>query len=296
MHQVPPRLGQGLTGRGLVMAAIIGPLALLPAAAAIAQQPSAPVKLAPHRAVYDFVLGSTRTSNSISALSGRMVYEFTGSTCEGFTQTMRFVTRTTAQSGEAQLSDQRSTSWEDNAGVNYRFQSSQYRDQKLTDQTAGTAIRGQGEADTRIDLTHPDKRFTAIGGAALFPVQHSVQMIEAARRGRSNFKADFFDGSEGGEKTYVINAMIGRPVAASFNKSLKRVGQADKLDGIPAWPVALSYFEQGSERTDAVPVYEMSFLIFANGVSRRLVIDNGEYQMKGELSEFTLIDTPPCKK
>ena len=130
----------------------------------------------------------------------------------------------------------------------------------------------------------------------MFPVQHSIKLIEAARRGRTNFTADFFDGAEGGEKTYVVSAHIGKQIATSFNRTLPRVGQADKLDGMPAWPIMLSYFEQGSENKDALPVYEMGFLFYANGVSRRLVIDNGEYTMKGELSELRMLDPTPCRK
>ncbi len=255
-----------------------------------------PVQLVPHRAVYEFTLGKVRSEKGITALSGRMVYEFTGSACEGFTQTMRFVTRTTAASGTSSVSDQRSTTWEEDSGMRFRFQSSQYRDQKLIEQTAGTATRGEGSEDTRIEFTHPDRRRGAIGGPAMFPVQHSLKLIDAARRGRASFIADFFDGSEGGEKTYVVSAQIGKQVAASFNRTLPRVGHADKLDTTPAWPVMLSYYEQGTERKDALPVYEMGFVFFANGISRRLLIDNGEYSMKGELSELQLIDPTPCRK
>ena len=94
----------------------------------------------------------------------------------------------------------------------------------------------------------------------------------------------------------MVSAQIGKAVATSFNKTLPRVGQADKLDGVAAWPVVLSYYEQGTDSKDAVPVYEMSFVFYTNGVSRRLVIDNGDYTMKGELSEFTLIDPLPCRR
>lgn len=255
-----------------------------------------PVQLVPHRAIYEFKLGKVRSEKGITSLSGRMVYEFTGSVCDGYTQTMRFVTRTSAASGNVSISDQRSTSWEEDTGMRYRFQSSQYRNQKLIEQTAGTATRGEGSEDTRIELTHPDKRRGLVTGSAMFPVQHSLRLIDAARRGRTNFTTDFFDGSEGGEKTYVVSAQIAKAVAPGFNRTLPRVGQADKLDGVQAWPVVLSYYEQGTEGKDALPVYEMGFVFFANGVSRRLMIDNGEYTMHGELSELTLLEATPCRK
>ena len=151
--------------RTIAVAAVIA-LAALPAAVLAqrsstraeqraAEQRSAGIELAPHRAVYAFTLGTTRASNSVASLSGRMVYEFTGSTCDGYSQAMRFVTRTTSQEGEAVVSDQRTTSWEDVEGLNYRFQSSQYRGDALTEQTAGIARRGEGDGDIRVELSHP---------------------------------------------------------------------------------------------------------------------------------------------
>lgn len=293
----------GSMRQGIRLAGIAAGLALSqlwPLSPALAQKQDAsraqPSQLAPHRAIYEFTLGRVRSEKGITALTGRMVYEFTGSACEGYSQSMRFVTRTSAASGVVNVSDQRSTTWEDETGTRYRFQSSQFRDQKLIDQTAGTATRKGAGEDTRVELSRPKPRNTAIGGGALFPVQHSLRMLETARRGRTNFTADFFDGSEGGEKTYVVSAQVGKAVVASFNRTLPRVGQADKLDGMQAWPVMLSYFEQGTEKQDAVPVYEMGFVLFANGVSRRIVIDNGEYTMRGELSDLTMLDPLPCKR
>jgi hypothetical protein len=258
-------------------------------------QRAKPVELAPHRAVYDFNLKHARTS-SVAGVSGRMVYEFTGSVCDGFTQTMRFVTRSVTQSSEVSLSDQRTTSWENSEGTSYRFQSSQYRDRKLTEQTAGTATRPTDPGtDVIVNLTHPDQRSTAVGAGSLFPVQHSIRVIEAAMKGQSMFRSTLFDGSEGGEKTYVVSAHIGRPASAATLRKLPRVGQSSKLEGLTAWPIALAYFEHGQEDKDAVPSYEMSFLFYVNGVSRRLVIDNGDYTLTGTLTELTLLDRQPCR-
>ena len=56
-------------------------------------------QLAPHRAVYEITLADTRGGTGVTELTGRMVYELTGSTCQGYTQNMRFVTRMTNQEG-----------------------------------------------------------------------------------------------------------------------------------------------------------------------------------------------------
>src|SRR3546814_8252693 len=55
--------------------------------------------LVPHRAVYDLRLKDASERSGIDGMNGRMVYEFTGSACTGFTTNFRFVTR--INSGEA---------------------------------------------------------------------------------------------------------------------------------------------------------------------------------------------------
>ena len=47
--------------------------------AAIAQGPGAPVKLAPHVAIYDLTLTSSRGKRSLEGVRGRIVYDFSGS-------------------------------------------------------------------------------------------------------------------------------------------------------------------------------------------------------------------------
>ena len=91
---------------------------------------TADVHFAPHRAVYEFTLTRTSAGSGVSEMTGRMVYDLTGSACEGYTQNMRFVTRTVNQDGSTQVNDLRSSSWEE-IGRKLRFSSSQYRDDRL---------------------------------------------------------------------------------------------------------------------------------------------------------------------
>src|SRR6516165_12481300 len=74
------------------------------------------ILLAPHRAVYDMSLAAARGGTGVTAVSGRMVYELTGSACEGYTQNMRFVTQMVNQGGATVLTDLRSYSWEEGSG------------------------------------------------------------------------------------------------------------------------------------------------------------------------------------
>lgn len=256
-------------------------------------QPSAP-PLAPHRAIYDITLDKSRGGTGVAEVTGRMVYELTGSTCEGYTQSMRFVTRMTSQDGTPTLSDLRSSSWEEWGAKKFRFSSSQYKDEKLGDQVSGDAERD--DKDIVVQLTRPKKGEQKLAGAALFPIQHSLALLDAARAGKSMFTTDLYDGSEKGDKVFATTAVIGKRLAPGFNKTLKSVGKAEKLDALPAWPISLSYFEKGQDKQDALPTYELGFVFFDNGVSRRLFIDYGEFSIKGQLQDLTFLDETKCER
>lgn len=250
--------------------------------------------LAPHRAVYDISLVDAKPGAGISELTGRMVYELTGSRCAGFTQKMRFVTRTTNQEGETSITDMRTSSWEDASGTRFRFENSQYRDQKRVEQTAGEAVRKKSPGEIRVELTQPKKRVIKLPVDTMFPIQHSSRLLEMARSGQTALSTDLFDASEKGEKSYATSAFIGSRLPPGYNKRLPSVPNSEVLDGLAAWPITLGYYEKGTELEDAVPNYELSFIYFENGVSRRLLIDYGSFSIRGELRELTMIDPAPC--
>ncbi len=68
------------------------------------------------------------------------------------------------------------------------------------------------------------------------------------------------------------------------------------LDELEAWPVSLSYFDQEKEGTDALPSYELAFLFFENGLSRQLLIDYGQFAIRGKLSRLEMLKETACSK
>jgi hypothetical protein len=253
------------------------------------------IVLAPHRAIYEMTMASARGGTGVTAVSGRMVYELTGSACEGYTQNMRFVTQMVNQSGTTMLTDLRSTSWEEGTGKRFRFNSSQFRDEKPTEATAGDAARPNTADDIKVELTKPGKKDISLPASVYFPVQHSIALLAAAKQGRGIFRADLYDGSEKGEKVYDTVSFIGRYQPPGNNRALPQVKSAERLDGLAAWPVSIGYFEPGSDKKDAVPVYELSFLFFENGVSRKLFIDYGEFAIQGEIKEIVFHSPSKCE-
>src|SRR5437588_6356573 len=87
-----------------------------------------PLTLAPHRAVYDLSLADTSTGGSVASVSGRMVMEFTGSRCAGYTTKLRFVTQTEDSDGQHQVTDSRASTFEAGDGRRLDFTNETYTD------------------------------------------------------------------------------------------------------------------------------------------------------------------------
>jgi hypothetical protein len=272
----------------------VGVLAPCPAIAQRAQRP-APDQLAPHRAVYDITLADTRGGSGVTELTGRMVYELTGSACQGYTQNMRFVTRMTNQDGATSVTDMRSTSWEDALAKAFRFNSSQYKDTKLEETTDGDANRSDAGGEVKVEITKPAKKAISLKKDTFFPVQHSMALLTAARKGDRIFLADLYDGSEKGEKVFSTASFIGVPKPVGYNRTLPVAQNAEPLNAMKSWPISISYFEESSDKKDAMPAYELAFLYFENGVSRRLFIDYGEFAVRGTLQRVEFLELAKCK-
>src|SRR5260370_37496495 len=73
-----------------------------------------------HQALYELTLVKSRGSNAINSVRGRILYNFSGSTCEGYTSEFSSVSEMDSVEAKVTLSDHRSTSWEDDAGKSYR--------------------------------------------------------------------------------------------------------------------------------------------------------------------------------
>jgi hypothetical protein len=265
--------------RGLVFGLL---LAAAPAGHAWAIAAKEPIKLTPHRAVYEMTLDDARSASGITGIDGRMVFEFTGSECDGYTLNMRMVTQMTDSQGQTNRTDLRSSTWEQGDGQKFRFQSAQYLNDKLNDVTMGRAMRNPPDTTVEVKLSQPNRAELNLSGRVLFPTQHSMALIGAARGGEKLLQAQIYDGSEKGQKVYDTTAFIGRPVPGGSEQSLETAAKG--LEELLSWPVSIGYFEP--KGGDLTPSYQIDFRLYANGVSRELVIDYGDFSIQGKLTSL----------
>jgi hypothetical protein len=252
-----------------------------------------PTKLVAHRAVYEMSLDDARSASGITGVDGRMVFEFTGSECDGYSLNMRMVTEMTDSQGQTNLTDLRSSTWEQGDGQKFRFQSAQYLNDKLGDVTMGRAVRAAPNADVKVKISQPAAGELDLPAQVLFPTQHSFALIDAALAGQSLFQARIYDGSEKGRKVYDTTAFIGKMVKPGVDADKLEAPAKDKgLGDLASWPVSIGYFE--AKGGDLTPSYQIDFRLYANGVSRELLIDYGDFSIHGTLTSLEYLKATEC--
>jgi len=247
-----------------------------------------PSGLVAHRAVYDLELKDATDRSGIAGMYGRMVYEFDGSDCAGFTTNFRFVTQ--IDTGDStRLSDQQTTTFEDIAKGTFRFETKSFTDDQLDKDVRGAAQ--DNDEGLKVDLTQPAAKHVDLA-VSRFPTEHMLDIIKNAKLGKSFFEARVFDGSDDGDRSLVATTVVGKQTGpATDDADAEKAGAFAKT---PFWPVTVAYFKDKSAG-DAMPVYRMSFKLYENGITRDLTMDYGDFVLTGRLSKLELLDPKACK-
>jgi hypothetical protein len=287
-----------------VVAALCGagtldrPAGAAPISAPVPNSESAkPVSLASHRAVYDLKLAQSSGARGVQAVRGRILYDFSGSACEGYELNFRQVSELDSGEGKTVLSDLRSTTWENSDASKFRFNSENLINDKTTDTVDGSAERKASAVS--VDLKQPkDKTFT-VPAEVVFPTEHMRRIVEAARAGKTILEFPVYDGSESGEKLYSTLTVIGQPIDPAKHPVTDAGAKIPALAGMTRWPVTISYFDKKSdaaERTgEQTPVYSIAFELYENGISRALTLYYSDFSIKGELTSLEMKKEKACK-
>ena len=242
--------------------------------------------LTPHRAVYDIALEKASDRSGITSLSGRMVYEFDGSECEGYTVTFRFVSQIDT-ADQSRITDQQTTTYEDPEGQTFDFVTKSYVDQQLDRETKGSARRREGA--TIVDVQKPEEAAVELEDSH-FPTRHLVELIEKAKAGESFYETSLFDGSEEADRIMTTTVIIGRQEMPRTQDEEFRAAEAIATQAY--WPVSIAYFDLSDVEGEEVPDYRIDFKLHENGITRDLLMDYGEFSMKGKLVNLTILDRP----
>jgi EipB-like len=255
----------------------------------------APVTLVPHRAIYDLSLGTTRANSQLAGVRGRILYDFGGSACQGYSLDFRQVSELDSGEGKVSTSDLRSTTWEGADAKSFKFTSENFVDENLIDSVDGRAEREATK--TAVALEKPQQKSLSLAPGVVFPTEHMVRVIKAARAGQAVLSFPVYDGSDTGDKVFDTLTVIGHEVKPDERGHDDAAAAEPKLAAVPRWPVTVSYFERGKTEngTEQTPAYAISFELYANGISRALALDYNNFVINGKLASLDIKDAAPCR-
>ncbi|MBO6902592.1 MAG: cell envelope integrity EipB family protein [Rhizobiaceae bacterium] len=268
-------------------AKFFGPAVLVLALPAAAQAAQA---LAPHRAVYDLKLDQASDRSGIKSVDGRMVYEFDGSACDGYTVNFRFVTEISTDE-MSRISDLQTSTYEDGTGDHFSFVTKSYVNQKLDREIKGSATRDA--SGVSVELDKPDKRSLGLERSQ-FPTEHLLELIGRAESSETFYETTIFDGSEDADRIMTTTVIIGRKAPIpSGDPELNVVGA---LSEDRFWPVDIAYFDLSGENGEEVPSYRISFKLHESGITRDIVMDYGDFALAGQLVQLDMLPQPECSR
>ncbi|EJF81816.1 EipB family protein [Bartonella doshiae] len=239
--------------------------------------------LAPHRAVYDFQLDSSSNEMAILGMTGRMVYELSGSVCRGYTTRFRFITRAHFEDMPERLTDQQTTSYETGDSRTFHFSVTDQVGQEVARSSEGMAERTQD--GIIVKLKKPKERKYKLTMAD-FPVMQLKNIIRHAKTGHHFYYMTVFDGTGKADRVTKESIVIGEKKTKISDDETKIMG---KLGEDEYWPITISYFDD-IEKKDGLPIYRTNFLLHENGVMRNLHVDYGNFSLRAKLKSLDLFE------
>ena len=242
----------------------------------------------PHRAVYDLSLKRASNAN-VAEAGGRLVMEWTAD-CEGHVLNQRILTRLVDSEGAEVLNDYQVTSWESLDGASFRFNSRNEINGELVEEVAGSARLERPGGPGVATFTKPAASTLELPAGVLFPTEHTLAVIRAARAGDRMVEIPLFDGSSP-DGIFSTFSVIGEPEQAPPQGERHAA-----LEGVPSWPVHLAYFPvpPKPDQPEGLPEFETSMRLFENGVTGDLLLDYGGFKLGGILSRLDPLPRPSC--
>lgn len=239
-----------------------------------------------HRALYSMTLHSARSGSGITAVSGEMAVDWSAS-CAGWTFEHRSVIDVSFNNRNSVRLGANASSWESLNGLQYRFSIRNRSDGKITETVAGAARLDVSGGTGQVDFTAPKRRKMILPAGTMFPVAHSIALIEAAARAPTMVTRTVFDGMSF-EGAFQLSAAVGAPTR-------RKTADGNGLQALANrryWPVQLAFFPIASAA--ATPDHEVGMHMYDNGIADELLVNFGDFTVRSRLLKLKVLKSPAC--
>lgn len=242
--------------------------------------------LEPHRAAYRLSLSGNQMRSGISSVNGGLVIEWKRA-CDGWLSHQRLGFVAAMEAGIDFRHDVRFSSWEAMDGSKMRYTVRSYDGDVLREEYLGEATLDSSASGGIASFTKPDSRDVVLPPGTVFPTDHINRVLAEANGGNSFVSHEVFDGW-GYDALTLVTSAIGhqRPFTPSSEREIPSDPEGE------VWPVSMAYYNS-AEKSD-LPEFEAEFMLTEQGVLQELLLDYGDFRLKATLTEFEILDGPPC--
>ena len=186
----------------------------------------------------------------------------------------------------------RSSTWEQGDGQKFRLPVDAISERQAQRCHHGPRHAHRAGHGRRGEAQPAEPRRAQSRGQVLFPTQHSLALIGAAREGEKLLQAQIYDGSEKGRRSTTRRPSSVSRWPPERSRQLETAAKDKGLAELVSWPVSIGYFE--AKGGDLTPSYQIDFRLYTNGVSRELVIDYGDFSIQGRLTSLEYLKAEVC--
>jgi len=256
--------------------------------AALAADPASDMGLVPHRALYEIDLAGTHSGAQIVNVDGQMFYEWQPA-CDGWNSNHRFnLFYEYADNPSVKIASDFST-FESFDGNSLNFTSQRKRDGVLFEEIRGHALKGPDTTGEAGDVMYkmPEGLVYDLPAGSLFPMGHTMGMIEHLRANKAFYTATVFDGSDDGGPVQV-NSFIGK--RQSVPPEILALPTVDEdLLRDAGYRAQLAFFPLSSPSSK--PDYEMTLTFHENGIISEMLIQYDDFSVRQTLKALERLDS-----
>lgn len=233
--------------------------------------------LAPHKALYNIEMATNKSGSQIVNISGQMFYEWQP-TCDAWVSNHRFNLLYEYPDNPAMRITSDFSTYEAFDGKSMNFTSQRKRDGELFEELRGSAKLEEGTI-SEAKYTIPQDLIFQLPPGTLFPMAHTLDVLEKIKTGKKFYAATIFDGSDE-EGPVEVNSFIGKAMDKPPILSLSK--ESDKnLVNTKAWNVRLAFFP--TNKSESTSDYEMSLVLHENGVVSDILIEYQDFSVRQKL-------------
>ena len=232
----------------------------------------------PHKALYEIRMTSKNSSAKVSNIHGKMMYEWQPS-CDAWISNHRFdMTYEYIETPPIRITSDFSN-YESFDGKNFDFTSTRKSNDMILSEIHGNVSGDMRKGGGKAMYKKPETLEFELPQGTLFPIAHTLDVLDKIKAGKKFYKATIFDGSDENGPVEV-NSFIGKETEYKIPDEYKEYIDKDLVES-KGWKIRLAFFPLN--KYEMTSDYEMSLIFHENGVISDILIEYGDFSVAQKL-------------